>query len=179
MVARYSLILADQMGKQYADLTDAKVTRAAKRLAPAIGELSYEIPTKSFKALGITPITREMQLWRNGVLTWVGPITNISANKERMRVTAKSLLWYFYKRIFGPPINMLVNPDFENGLTAWAANGAASSVSVTTRARGNQAARLTTAAGNSDHYITQRFQIDDASPAGGTLRFTLSAWYYI
>ncbi len=102
------------------DLENARLGSIGTELNK-IGEFTFSLPTNDPKAALIQAPDREVRVWRGGRLLWWGVVTRAVVDETDLKVSCKTLEWYFTKRVFGRAgrTNLLTNGSFESGRDAW------------------------------------------------------------
>lgn len=183
----YRVVMCNQAGGEPTELVRAKLRHVTWELN-SWGEAVWSMPVLDAQASAAILMSREVQVWRDGVCIFWGIPWGGRADKRTVTFTAYGLLWHFAGRYFGPVYSdrmpqMLTNGDFEldplingTGIGGWAATGAATAASTTRRKFGSRAIKLTTT-GTPDQYIIQQLTLP--TPARiRPLKVTASAWVY-
>jgi hypothetical protein len=165
--SQYSLIVADQAGNRFGELTNAVITSLATELN-GWGNVAFSLPTTDPKARLCNVGQLEVQLWRDPLdgtrpkcLSW-GPIIRRRATPLTVDLqAAQNPLWYLSKLTFGPVLNeFLTNGDFEAGLTGWADGGTVvSSADTAMMRKGTTSLKLVSTDQGLDNYESQQFVI--------------------
>jgi hypothetical protein len=121
--APYRLIVVDMWGTRYAELTHAIIGTATWTLNGP-GALTFSLPLDDPQAALCTPIVREIQLWRgNQMLDWYVIVKPRKASGARLLdFQCPTLDWHLDNRVIAAPpafLELLVNPDFEQGEAGW------------------------------------------------------------
>lgn len=146
-------------------VANARVSRLSWELNE-IGSAEITLATTDPDAALMLP-GREVQIWRDGVLLFWGPIVRPQAGLDETTWQCAGLLWYFAHRFMGQAdrVNQLTNGGFEASETGWTFTGVTHSVNtdMTYVFEGTKSEKLT--GGSADHatYMSQTW----THPAGG------------
>lgn len=186
--------MVNQAGGQPTELARAKVMHVTWELN-SWGEAVYRLPTLDPQATAAAALlSREVQIWRDGVLIFWGVPVAYRANEKVVEFTAFGLLWYFARRYFGPVYSNAVNPILANGTfeaatvnTGWTSSTPAPTITASTSRRyaGNKCIKLT-GGGAAPSAANVYYIYDNASwgarrPSPARTRpltVTLSGWCY-
>ena len=155
MAGVYEVRVVDRSGSPYAVLANAIPGRPYLELNNW-GAFDFKIPTLDTQASECKPF-REVQLWRDGVCIWWGPLIKRSHDgDEWTTVQCYGLEWYLSQRLFGPiQTNYLTNGSFEGGLSGWSASGCTAVVDTSWKAKGTQSVKLSVASSDQDAFLRQ------------------------
>ena len=109
-------------------------------------------------------VAREIQVYRSGVLQFVGPILDLQADSGSGQLTgsAVGVEWYLRRRLRGGYVpwsrNYIVNPRFDDGLARWITTGSGVSLDAESET-GTDSAKL---ADGTTSSIAQTVRIDIA-----------------
>ncbi len=123
--------------------------------------------------------TREVQVWRDSTCWFWGPVVLIGIDDDKASFECAGAWWYFTRRFFGKAdrTNLLVNGDFEDGLTGWGTPPAGTIVDPTRKVEGTRSVRLTGTAADHDTYLPQTYTHTQYHPDGDEI--TLTAWVWV
>lgn len=178
----YQLKMVNRSGGLVYNFPDFDVTEVKWRLN-AWGSLSFNIGIMDAQAslMRTNCLKSEIQLWRNGILIFWGPLVRAEAGFESKRINCQALglLYYFARRHAGPPSGQypFLNKSFESGMANWSTHNSTTSA-TSIRARNDLGIMVSpvNAATAPDAYIYQTITVVDTSPAGFFNGFTVSAW---
>ena len=143
------------------------------------GSATIEMATVDTSAV-VSVLAHEIQIWREGVCLFWGPVTRVDADAETVTFQCRGLLWYLDRRFFGQADreNLLANADFEVGsLSSWTSSGPTSATGVTTHPlTGTKSAELVESPAGGDSFIYQNVVVTGTGV--GTL-LTLVGWFYL
>lgn len=181
----YQLKMVDRSGGVIHTFLDFDVTEVKWRLN-SWGSLNFNIGILDAQAILMRTncLKSEIQLWRNGILIFWGPLVRADSSFQSKRINCQALglLYYFSRRHAGPPSGTypFLNKSFETGITSWSTFNTTTPTATSIHARGNQAIMVSpiNAAADPDAFIYQTITVVDTSPAGFFNGFTVSAWSY-
>jgi hypothetical protein len=143
-----------------------------------VGTFTFSLPVGDETEQFVAPTSgREVQVWRNNVLIWWGPITDRQlASRGRWQIECKTLEWYFTKRVIGKAgrNNYLNNGSWQTGdLTSWSPVGVTANIVTQWGTHpGSYQLNLYQAGAGQDTFAEQIVTV----PAG---YWTLAAWFQI
>lgn len=111
----YSLRAVDQTGRPIYEFKNFEISSLEWRLNQP-GTVTFSVPMDSARQLGVKMLVQELQVFRNGHIVGWYVMTDAQQSNRMLTITAKSLLWYFTKRLVGRAVlkNYLENPGFED-----------------------------------------------------------------
>jgi len=146
--------------------------------APATADL--EVLTTNTAALGeFRDETREIQIWQDTRLWFWGPVVRLEIDDDLAHIQLADPRWYLEHRFFGKAdrTNLIVNGDFEDGLTGWTASGLTAVIDPGRYAQGTRSVRLTGTAEGHDTYETQTYtHTHQFSPEGDEITIAAQVW---
>lgn len=181
--AEYRLVVVNRTGWPLAELDKANLTGCSWELDEP-GTIEFEMDTADPKAREVKP-GREVQVWLGPQILHWGPIVRPLATPVSLSVQAHGLMWYFTKRFLGTAdrTNLVVNGDFEQGLTGWAGSNDPHATIVNATEgipmlSNGRAVRLQGDAVGHQQYLYQKWV---AAPGGHPLGnlITISCWVYV
>ena len=176
---QYQLFVADQYGSKFGEVANARIASFSYELN-GVGAAAFTLATTDPAARFVHP-GREIQIYRNGILIWAGPIVRPQAGLRETTWQCAGLAWYFGRRFMGRAdrTNLLTNGDFEAGEANWAfQNGVSHSLDTGLKVEGTQSLKLAGATANHSQYATQTMPAwQQSHPYGDAL--TTSVWVYI
>jgi hypothetical protein len=177
----YRVDVVDQNGSVFGTLTNARVGRYSYELN-GTGSAEFTLTTTDPDAYLVRP-GREIQIWRNGILQWWGPIVRPQAGLHETTWQCAGLLWYFEHRFMGRAdrTNVLLNGDFEAGEDDWTFVGVTHSIDDPGAPfDGTQSLELEGGAVDHNTYATQTWAHGGVTPPGWPGDYmTGSAWVYV
>jgi len=147
------------------------------------GAVSWSTKSNKIDGGHGSPITTEVQIYRNGHLHAKGPVVTkrASSTSGDVEYSGRGPEWYFLRRVFGTAgrLNFLENGDFEQGMDGWGTNGSITATIETTKpAREKKYLKIVGATENKDYYVTQKFIHDNTKAAYGYW-FYCKAWVLV
>lgn len=159
----WDVYAVDMTGAILHHYTDAVLTEWTDELCSYKGGFKFKMPDISSNH-NYDGVLTEFQIWRNGKFYDWGvstkPHGTPSVNGE-LEVQCNSLMWYFYRRIFGQafPAQILSGADLDTSadLALWSQNALTTAVIETDNVNtGAGAARLTNTVEQADAFLYQR-----------------------
>lgn len=116
----YRILIVDKDGNQYQEIAEAQL-QPLKWAINDMGSFSFTVPTNSPNIEDLTVSNKEVQVWRNGRLLWWGVITGARSDVNQVSFMAKTLEWYFSRRVMGPipRLGHFYSTHFEAGAAGW------------------------------------------------------------
>lgn len=175
----YRVDVVDHNGSVLGTLANARLGRYSFELN-GTGTADFTLATTDPDAHLVRP-GREIQIWRNGVLQWWGPVVRPQAGLDTSNWQCADLFWYFERRFMGRAdrTNLLVNGDFEAGEANWTFEGGVThSIDTALKVEGTQSLLLGGTAENHTGYASQTMPAwTQYHPDGDFL--TASVWVYV
>jgi hypothetical protein len=175
----YRVDVVDRNGSVFGTLANARIGKYSYELN-GVGSADITLATTDPDAYLVRP-GREIQIWRNGILQWWGPVVRPQAGLRETTWQCASLLWYFEHRFMGRAdrTNLLTNGDFEAGEASWTFSGGVThSVDTTLTVEGTQSLLLGGATADHTGHATQTIPAwGQYHPQGDYL--TVSCWVWI
>lgn len=144
------------------------------------GRTAIRLPKSSSVYSAVDLLDKEVQIFRDGVLVWWGPMIlgDLNSGAEEIHVDVPDLSWYFGRRqISDARANMLSNTSFDTNLTGWTNVGNSTDTADTARSiLGGKSLKLVQSTAGEDTFEYQ--QVAVTGTAIGTL-WTVAAWVYI
>ena len=172
----YKTYLVTKTGTQTVEL-DANVMSIEWELNGP-GSASVQMHVEDTDAQQVDALADEIQVWRNGVPIFWGPVVRAEANANTVTFQCSGLLYYFDRRFFGRAdrTNLLSNPEFESDGSGWSATLATASYVTSRRVLGTKSAKLVYASAGADAFLSQSF--NETGSGVGTL-LTLAGWFFV
>lgn len=176
----YEVRVVDTAGTSFGTLTNARIGRLSFELNGP-GNADIALATTDADATLLQP-GRELQIWKDGVPFWWGPLVRIDKGLRESTWQAAGLLWYFEHRFFGRAdrVNLLLNGDFEAGEINWTFhNGVTHSIDTVVFLEGTQSLELAGTTANHAQYASQTYTHTTQyfQPLGDAL--VVSVWVYV
>lgn len=178
MAGVYQAFVVAMDGTQYGELVDATIGPISFELNGP-GAVEVSLPTTA-AAAAYPQFGREIQIWRDGLIIWWGPIVRPQIELWQATWGCAGLLWYLKHRFMGRAdrVNLLTNGDFESGETGWTFNSVTHSADTAHHQQGTHAEKLIGAVTEGENWAKQIYTHTTASfPIGDFL--TLNAWLYV
>lgn len=117
----YSLKIVDMNGVVSATINDAQINSVTWSLTE-FGALEFTLPLNHPAHASVQPL-KEVQLWRGTKMLWWGVLIQPRANASTMTFRARTLEWYFSRRVIGvvPRAGRFGGGGFEQGVGGWTA----------------------------------------------------------